>query len=531
MRGQVFICRLPAKVVLAAILVLSACVRPVREADPLPTFAPGAEGVQPISDGENPLLPTPNVFEPGEANAPPTPPPVTVTPFPTYVGVPTPDPTRAPIAEEGVIIHAVTAGETLSYVAQLYGLSLAELARLNSLSEEAQLLVGQQLVIPYAVTVMAPTLKLVPDSEIVYGPSAQTFQVRPFLAFHRSVLLNYFEVVEGVELDGGEIVQLVADRFQVNPRILLAVAEHQAQLVSRPTMPPVEYVLNFDTEALTGLYWQLARAANLLNLGYYGWTEVAMPAATLELDDETMVQLAPGVNGGTVGVQMLLANVNGTNYEQFRREASQTGFLQTYERLFGSPFAYAVEPLWPENMEQPELILPWPRGEAWYFTGGPHGGYGWGSSWSALDFVATDEQLGCFDSNDWAVAMADGTITRSGFGGLVIDLDGDGYAGTGWALHYLHLAARDRLPAGTTVRAGEALGHPSCEGGFSNANHIHVSRTYNGRWVNAAGEIPFVLGGWTSLGTGREYDGLLVKGEETREACECREPLNTIVAE
>jgi hypothetical protein len=110
----------------------------------------------------------------------------------------------------------------------------------------------------------------------------------------------------------------------------------------------------------------------------------------------------------------------------------------------------------------------------------------------------------------------------------VVDLDGDGFAGTGWAITYMHLDSRDRIPAGTMVETGDRLGHPSCEGGFSNGTHLHIARTYNGRWIAADGTVPFDLGGWVSSGLGREYDGLLWYEETSKEACICREEFNAI---
>jgi hypothetical protein len=124
--------------------------------------------------------------------------------------------------------------------------------------------------------------------------------------------------------------------------------------------------------------------------------------------------------------------------------------------------------------------------------------------------------------------MADGIVTRSDFGAVVVDLDGDGFAGTGWAITYMHLETRDRVAAGTAVRAGDHLGHPSCEGGFSNGTHTHIARTYNGRWISADGDLPFNMSGWVSEGLGREYDGLLIRNGETKEACVCRDTINAI---
>ena len=100
------------------------------------------------------------------------------------------------------------------------------------------------------------------------------------------------------------------------------------------------------------------------------------------------------------------------------------------------------------------------------------------------------------------------------------DLDNDGYEQTGWDVLYMHVAAQDRVQAGTYVYAGDRIGHPSCEGGIANATHLHIVRKYNGEWIPADGNLPFVLGGWVSSGTGTEYNGYLKQGSITLEASE-----------
>jgi hypothetical protein len=127
--------------------------------------------------------------------------------------------------------------------------------------------------------------------------------------------------------------------------------------------------------------------------------------------------------------------------------------------------------------------------------------------------------------------MSDGVVTFSNRGAIIVDIDGDNNHNTGWAILYMHLETRDRIPAGTPVQSGDRLGHPSCEGGFSSGAHVHVARTYNGRWISADGPIPFEMSGWITEGTGVQYDGHLVRGNVSKEACSCWEELNAITAD
>lgn len=478
-----------------------------------------------------PLPPTPLVTA-ASANLPATTSPLLpLTPFPTYIGTPTPDATRPPAntADGHYLSHTVAYGETLTTIAQLYGSSVEELMQINGLESADFLYAGQSLLVPGGQAAIGPNFKIIPDSELVYGPAARGFDPAAIAAAYSGYLSQYQEEVEGQTLTGPQIAQLVADRFSVNPRLLLAVLEHRAGWLTQPAATNLPYVMGYVKTGYEGLYPQLAWAADKLNGGYYGRAEGGV--TFVQLDDGTRVSFAPDINDGTAGVQFWLARHTGATYQGWLAETGVAGFFATYSRLFGNPFAYTVEPLWPPELSQPTLRLPWPAGETWYFTGGPHGGWASGSAWAALDFVPLNEQLGCYDSDAWVIAAGPGLVTRSSFGAVVIDMDGDSYAGTGWAITYMHLAARDRVAAGASVNAGDRLGHPSCEGGFSNGTHVHISRTYNGRWVAADGPIPFVLGGWVSQGLGREYDGLLIRGDQVKEACECREEGNAITGD
>lgn len=515
--------------------LLAGCERP----DPQVTIVPSAVPIV--------IPPTPAITPIGaaligddaSAQATFTPPPTPViqlptsTALPVYEGTPTPDPTRPaanPDTTGGAYAtHSVSFGESLGYIAQLYGSTVEELSSINNLASTDQLFVGQILYVPTGANLTGPSLKLIPDSELVYGPAARGFDVRAFVTPYNGYLLGYQEEVEGRLMQGPEIVQLVADRYSVNPRLLVALLEYHSGWVTNSAVVDDGYPMGYVKLYYEGLYKQLSWAANELNWGYYGRAEAGITSFVLGGDGQR-VAFASDINDGTAGLQNLLGSNTSATYQDWLQDVAATGFAATFARFFGNPFAYTVDPLWPAELTQPPLRLPWPDGETWYFTGGPHGGWAPGSAWAALDFVPAGEQLGCYDSDAWIIAMSDGIVTRSDFGGVVVDLDGDAYAGTGWAITYMHLASRDRVAAGTAVKAGDRLGHPSCEGGFSNGTHVHLSRTYNGRWVAADGPIPFAMGGWLSQGLGREYDGLLVRGEEVKSACECREEGNGITA-
>ena len=87
---------------------------------------------------------------------------------------------------------------------------------------------------------------------------------------------------------------------------------------------------------------------------------------------------------------------------------------------------------------------------------------------------------------------------------------------------------QDRVQAGRYLYSGDRIGHPSCEGGISNASHLHLVRKYNGEWLPADRNLPFELGGWVSSGDGSEYDGFLQWGARRLEAEEGASELNII---
>jgi hypothetical protein len=361
---------------------------------------------------------------------------------------------------------------------------------------------------------------------LVYGPLTTNFDISEFVKSKNGYLANYREEVDGERVGGAAILQRVAQEYSVNPRLLLAVLEYQSGWLTRsnPADEKLDYPMGVPESWRKGLYQQLAWAANTLNRGYYLWRVNGV--GTWTLADGSVVSIDPTINAGTAGVQGLFAVLyDRTGWDQV---VSESGLFKVYFEQFGYPFDYAVEPLLPAALTQPTLQLPFEAGLLWAFTGGPHGGWGSSSAWAALDFAPPGEALGCVQSDAWVVAVADGLIVRAGRGAVVQDLGNDGLEQTGWTVLYMHIETRERVQEGVILRAGERIGHPSCEGGFSSGTHVHLARRYNGEWIPADQQIPFVLDGWTSQGAGIEYDGYLVRDGKSIEAWEGYYPENQI---
>jgi LysM repeat protein len=439
---------------------------------------------------------------------------------------PTPDAERVlPTPRQDTDQYTVQAGDSLGYIAERYGISVKTLMEANSITDANLLTVGMVLTVP------APTLegggtafKVIPDSELVYGPAGVYFDIKSFINSQNGYLEYYEQDVNGIKLAGDEIVWIVARNYSVNPRLLLALLEYQSGWVTNPEPLNTSYPMGLADENHYGLYRQLTWAANTLNQGYYLWKANAI--STWVMNDGTVIPVDPTINAGTAAIQYFFSQLD--DRPTWEQDVSGTGLLLSYYVFFGSPFDLAIEPLISPSVTQPTMHLPFSAGETWYFTGGPHGGWDEGSAWAALDFAPPGDNGSCLPSSLWVTAVADGLILRASNGALIQDLDNDGYEQTGWVVLYMHIAEEGRTEPGGYVYAGEHIGHPSCEGGVANATHVHLARKYNGEWIAADGPLPFNLDGWVSSGGGKEYDGYLTRGAQTIEAWDSASDLNQI---
>ena len=424
---------------------------------------------------------------------------------------PTPDaPHYQPGPAQAQQSYVVQPGDMLSVIAQKYSVSVQALSQANHITDPNSLQAGQTLTIPMVTPQpLGPAYKIIPDSELVYGPLSAQTDVAALIQSKAGALAVYNQDVNGETLNAAQAVVLAAQESSINTRLLLALVEYRSGWLTNPQPDPAldEQPFGFSDPWYHGLYRQLEWAAIQLNNGYYGWRTKTV--TDWVLSDGSVVPIDPTINAGTAGVQNFFAKLD--DYATWLRDVGPEGFFTTYHKLFGDPFDLAIEPLVPANLVQPPMALPFGPGEAWYFTGGPHLAWLDGTPYGAIDFAPPgDTQCGT-ESEAWVTAVADGVVTRTGNGEVMLDLDGDGNEGSGWDVLYMHIETRDRVQPGTKLRAGDRIGHPSCEGGEATGVHVHMARKFNGEWLSALGPIPFDLSGWVSGGTGEQYVGTMTR--------------------
>ena len=425
--------------------------------------------------------------------------------------------TRLTDLDSGLWLYCTHAGDTLGSIAARFRVRIADIQYNLPLSPDELLDEGLALIIPMSAAEVPDLQPILLDNEVVYSPSLAGFDTLDFVDRAGGFLSGYQEYMRstGPTL-ASQIVERVAVENSFSPRLLLALLEYQCGCVYGPLDEGTDpgYLIGVDDPVRKGLYRQLGWLVNQLSLGYYGWRRGLV--TDLTFPDLSSAQLAPGLNAGSVGLAYLFSRLYVREGWQEAMDL-ETGFLDLYRRMFGDPWIEDddSQPLFPAGLVQPDLVLPFQPDRNWGFTSGPHSAWETEGALAALDFAPASVEYGCHRSNEWAVAVSDGVIARSDHGAVVLDLDGDGYEGSGWAILYMHLEERGRIPAGTEVQRGDPLGHPSCEGGPADGTHLHIARKYNGEWIAADGPLPFTMSGWVAQDGYRPFEGTLVRGIQT----------------
>jgi LasA protease len=403
-------------------------------------------------------------------------------------------------------------GDTLTALAGRFGVAPDQVIPLQPMTGFLQ--PGQQLTIPNLLGEPPYSSAALPDSIVINSPAAAAFKTADFIAQAGGYLSTYREQEDtGEWLTGSEIVQRVASESSINPQVLLAFLEFRSAWVRGQPVDPnqVDYPIGFYVPDYHGLYMELSLVAKELSLGYYGWRQGTL--TELVFPSSTHVRISPGLNAGSVAVQNLTSKFYLRQQDWLGALYGPRGFLATYKQMFGDPWEAAGRfgPIFPLDLVQPVLELPFNPGEDWCLTSGPHIAWRTGTPRGALDFAPITGEPACAVSTSWVTASAPGLVVRSEAGIVTLDLDGDGLEQTGWVLLYMHVADQERVAPGTWVQVDTPLGHPSCEGGQATGTHVHLARKYNGEWLAADGPLPMVLSGWVAHAGELSYEGTLEK--------------------
>jgi len=440
----------------------------------------------------------------------------------------TPLPTRTTYKPGELVDYTAQSGDTLPALAARFNTTIDEVLQANpQIPRDATTMPpGMPMKIPiYYLALWASPFQIIPDSALVDGPSSIGFNTAAFVASHPGWLRNYRTYAGGQWRSGADMVDYVAINYSVDPRLLLAILEYQGGALTESAPPVRKFLLGIKRAYWETPYLQLVIAANMLNNGYYGWR--AGDLLEFEDADHILIRPDPWQNAGSVAIQYYFSRI--FSGDKYALASGPQGLIFTYANLFGNPWDDSFT-LIPGSLQQPEFKFPFPSDQVWYYTGGPHTGWGTGEPLAAVDFAPPSDKSGCFiaKKENYAVAMADGLVVRSNIDGLALDLDKDGDERTGWVIYYLHLAPDTRVPLGTELSTGQFIGYPSCSGGHATGSHVHIARKYNGEWIDADGVLPFNLNGWVTHKGSREYLGTLTKGGATVIACDCGDAYTAI---
>ncbi len=451
------------------------------------------------------------------------------TPLP---GIPqsTPLPTRPAYQPGELVEYTAQTGDTLPQLAVRFNTSVAGILEANPIipQDATTMPPGMPMQIPiYYEALWGNPYQILPDSLFVDGPAQSGFDPFTYANSQPGWLKDLKAFASGEDLSGGEVIAHLSNNFSISPRLLLALLEYQTQALTHPadSVPAGDSLLGFNDPMHADLYNELVLAANTLNNAYYGYR--AGKLTEFELQDGSLERLDPWQNAATAALHYYFSRV--LPPASYHLAVSEQGFIQTYTALFGDPWVN-VEAHIPGSLIQPAMRLPFDIGSSWTYTGGPHTGWGEGEPFSALDFAPPAVVGGCTPTDEWATAVADGVIARKGLASAMLDLDGDGDEHTGWVVFYLHLSTDSIPPVGTVLKAGDPIGHPSCEGGRSTGTHVHIARKYNGEWVLAEGSLAFNLSGWVAKCGDAAYKGTLERYGRTVRACVCSDQASQIQA-
>ena len=221
----------------------------------------------------------------------------------------TPLPTRGPHPPGELVPYKAQSGDTLPAVAAHFNTTVEGIMAANPdlPSNTTTLPPGKDLEIPaYYLPLIGTPFQMLPDSEVIYGPTVEEFNLRMELLGHPGFVSDAADYAYRIDRPAWDVIEIIALNYSLNPRLLLALLEYRGSGLTDP-FPSQElqtYPLGHVDERYRGIFRQLLWAAERLNDGYYGWRSGDL--REFETADGMLYRPDSWQNAGTVALQMLL---------------------------------------------------------------------------------------------------------------------------------------------------------------------------------------------------------------------------------
>lgn len=376
-----------------------------------------------------------------------------------------------------------------------------------------------------------PTIEypaLISDNIFVYSPNVLDFDIGAFLSTQSGPLQAYSEKVDGQIWMAEEIIGYNAFYFEINPQVILTILEAENGLITNPNAQIPLSANHEDPQSEIKTFYYHVNEITYKLLTAYESHRYNQLDSIIPLKSGQNLNLPLNINAGTYAIQEVLAQVTTSDKLEGWISGMAPEFDDVFKQWFGDPLLNLYTP---QSIDALPVgyILPFPIGETWYFTGGPHN-YGGGDfngcvsgsgcprPWSSID-IAPPGSPSCspgettYLPNRWIVAARGGKVTKSAQGLVVINHS------DGWYTHYSHVSSTDRVSQGSIVKQGDHLGHPSCEtepGGSTSGIHVHFA--FFSYSVNSFVDISFKsLSNWVIQET-THYNGTMTHNFTTRTA-------------
>ena len=365
--------------------------------------------------------------------------------------------------------------------------------------------------------------RLISNGDFLLSDAALEFDTQAFLDTQDGPLKGFREKLSGATWSAAETIRYNAVYFGINPQVLIVVLEAHAGVITDPNAQVPQRGFTQNGQSPSSLFgyvqWLSSDASHAFYARRYHESDEAV-----SLPSGETIAVPTKLNGGSYAIQTALALGLARDQWDLWVLGSSPEFVRVFSDWFADPLLGNDQSHDPALALTTGYSLPFPIGETWYYTGGPHNYVGGipgclsGSAcprpWSAVD-IAQPEIIPCpggsYPPNRWITATKSGTVVQSSQALVVID------HGDGWRTYYSHVSSADRRGPGAIFQ-GDTLGHPSCEtepGGSTSGVHVHFASYQVGiGFVDISGSA---LSDWR-IQESTHYNGTMTRLGETRTA-------------